>query len=1108
MANGASGADIQRSTASPLVYVLVVALFFASGLSSLIYQVVWTRMLGLVFGSTTYATATVLSIFMGGLCLGAWLAGRYADRVRNQLFWYGALEALIGLWALLVPSLFAAATYLYPIICSTCHNNVILFGLCRFALAAAILLPPTTCMGASLPLLSSYVTNKLDEAGQRIGTLYSVNTFGAIGGAALAGFVLLPLCGLQTSTVIAAGVNFVLFLTVIPAALNGTALKAGVSNVWRLSPRVQKSAALPVPKRIKMAMVCFAMSGGIAMIYEVCWTRALLVMVGSSTYAFTIMLCSFLTGIFLGSLICSRFVDRIKEPFLLFSALQLAIAALAALAMYEFIYLPYWNILLYSLCPSNGSWYMACKFMLSAAILIPFTLCIGATFPAIVKASTQDLAQIGRSTGDIYAANTSGAIIGAFVAGFVLIPLFGVNGSLDGAVSASAIVSALSLWCCDWSTSKRKAIYCATICTVSVLWLCVPRLWDPLVMVYGQVYRRHVAEDHIPKSFGELVESMRRRCHVIFYRDGACSSVGVLEFGSPQHPLRSLITNGNVDGSDTGDTPTQSLVAAFPLLLKPNAADVAVIGWGVGMSVGTATLFPVASIDAVELEPAVVESSTLFHHVNHSPEQSPKVHIQYNDGRNYLLATDKKFDVIVSEPSNPWQSGVCNLFTREYFQVCRKRLKPGGVLSLWIQLAEVSPENVRSILKSLTESFPQTIVLALNGSNIAVLASDSPLQLDPDKLKDVLKIDAIKNELSNFDLDSPEAIITRLLVSNGGVRKLVHAVKANTDDSNLLEFSVGRSYETQNFRAQNGELIPESASRPWEHVDLQNRSNVEQAREAMLIARKSVGNNTYGATRWLEHSIDLYPAIQTTELARYMKMPRSTFALIEKRSTEILIGQPNNWDMLKARGLARLALGDISSARSDFEKALQFEPENKLIQLYIGETYYADDLTVANQSSDTTQEADFKPRSRAMMLKYFMPLLNDKKFARKHPDVFLWAADAYYGLGDSKHALTLMTEYRDIAPESAIGCRLLGLICSDLGRRLEGAAYLERSFQLGAEESGDIRASLADQASTDDRLRMYKSVLKIDPLNEACAAELRQMQDTRAHQLLEQVHMQ
>src|SRR5262249_26436929 len=353
-----------------------------------------------------------------------------------------------------------------------------------------------------------------------------------------------------------------------------------------------------------------------------------------------------------------------------------------------------------------------------------------------------------------YSGNTVGAIVGALAAGFALIPLFGVERTLLLAAAANYMLG-IVLLVPTKTIGKTIKIAAVVFCAIMVAWLVVrPAMWDRTVIAFAQPERRKLDQRLRFISREEFMRAMHRLGHVIFWRDGPSSNVAVWE--SADRTKHSFITNGHVDGSDAGDMPVQCLLAGFPMLFRPDATDVAVVGWGTGVSVGTVSRFPVKTITAIELEPAVIDASPLFHHVNYAPEEDPRVNIEFNDARNYLLATDKKFDVVISEPSNPWQAGGCNLFTSEYFEICHKWLKDGGVFSLWLQTSEVSPVNVRSIIASLRSQFKYQLALSPCPANLVILASDAPLTLDLDRLKTLFKNTKIASVLARVGVNSPE----------------------------------------------------------------------------------------------------------------------------------------------------------------------------------------------------------------------------------------------------------------------------------------------------------------------------------------------------------------
>ncbi len=723
----------QKKSGSGLVYLL----FFLSGLSSLIYQVVWTRELVLVFGGTTFATSTVLAIFMGGLALGSYLAGRYTDRIERPLRIYGILEGIIGGWALIAPILFAAVTPVYAVVWQHTHASLLALSLLRFAASCLILLVPTTCMGATLPILAKFVTSALETVGKQVGRLYALNTFGAICGALLGGFILLPQCGLTLATIIAAAINFLLTATAmlqkqqkqLPNESNELNESDDLKELEAAKPSTapagnrQDSAAggTAITSRLSLAakivMTAFAASGAVAMIYEVCWTRALLMIIGSSTYAFTVMLSTFLIGIFLGSIVISRYADKAKSPIFWFAILQMTLGVVSLICIRLFDRVPFWNLVINQHFMRSVTVNMLVRFLLAGVVLIPITTCLGAIFPVVVRVCTVSLATVGRSIGTLYAANTVGAIVGAFGAGFVLLPLFGAEKTLLWSAFANFLLGAALISVSE----KRKPLVniaaAVAACGFGAFLYFNPNAWNHNSLIVAQADRRILRSGTInTKSFEKWQQEQLNTHTVVFWKDGSCSNVAVLKYG----PKTSLLTNGHVDASDGQDTNVQSFVSMLPLMLKPDAKDIAVVGWGSGQTVGASLLFPIRECDAIELEPAVIKASKWFHHLNYKAEEDPRVHIEYNDGRNFLLATNKLYDLVISEPSNPWQSGVCNLFTREYFHICHKRLKPGGMFSLWLQTSEVPPEDISAVLSAVNKEYPHAVAFLPSLGNIVI----------------------------------------------------------------------------------------------------------------------------------------------------------------------------------------------------------------------------------------------------------------------------------------------------------------------------------------------------------------------------------------------------
>ncbi len=1025
-----------------LGFGFTAALFIASGFSSLIYQVVWTRMLVLVFGSTTFATATVLAVFMGGLAAGSYAAGRVSDKIKRPFLWYGILEGVIGLWALLVPILFAAAVPLYRLVWQSFHPDLLTFSLVRFLMAATILILPTSCMGATLPLLSRFVTSSLDIVGKRVGTLYSVNTAGAVAGSILAGFLLLPLWGLAATTAAAALINFLLCGVVIWVAPN---LEHERPQNAESQARVQTA----LPWLVRLAIFSFGVSGAVAMIYEVGWTRTLLMVIGSSTYAFTVMLSTFLVGIFLGSLICARFIDRMKEPVAFFAALEIALCILGMVSMFSFNLLPWWNLKLNVFFPHDPLTSLVARFLLASAILLPLTVCLGAIFPAIVKAATRDLEAVGKSVGTLYSVNTLGAIIGSFAAGFILIPALGVERTLIFA-SVANLVLGIGLFLCMKELAPIAKVV-LVVFSLPVLYWCQMNgdVWDKAIMLTAQSERRHMVQSNLSySSYDEWLKGVHKTAECLFWKDGASSTVGIMHWKDAGH--RSLVTNGHVDASDGIDKQTQILLAAYPLLWKPDIKDVAVIGWGSGMTIGTVSLFPVTSITAVELEPSVVAASTYFHHINHKPDLNPRIHLEVNDGRNYLLATNHKFDAIISEPSNPWQAGVCNLFTKEYFQVCRERLAPGGVFSFWLQCVEIPPENLKEIFSALHSVFPYDLSLMTDRGNMVVLASDHRLSVDYAKLKAAFQNQDLKNDLGLIDMDSAEAVLARTVASPDGIDLMVKDVPPNVDDTNKLEWAVGRTYENRFFMQEDKEMVETYLGKPWdainygsEPLEVKAHSLAEIGRQALLLGRD------INAVRWAKASLAMQRNVEAYRVAGIAFAQLGRRADAHKLWAQGLALDPRNVETLQTRGMDYLTGGEIDLARKDFLAVLAIEPDNHPAQFHMAQTYsrYVSQQ-IPYQKTPVFFPSQSQDQSPELVVKYLTPLIADQKLVANHSDIFFLLGEAELQLEHIADAEAHLRRFLTLEPDSISGQRVLGSILERQGKLAEAAGWWFSSFNL------------------------------------------------------------
>lgn len=1007
----------------------VSVLFLLSGLSSLIYQVIWTRQLSFVFGSTTFASATVLSVFMGGLALGAFVAGRRSDFLRNPFLCYGLLEGLIGIWAIFAPVLFAAAIPFYKFAWQSFHLSLLPFSLLRFLVVSLILLLPTSCMGATLPLLSRFVTDSLGRVGERVGLLYALNTLGAVIGAVLTGFFLIPAFGLVASTFVAFTVNILLCAVVIFLCRSGIITSKDQTVIPELKPGISEREALReserrLPHAVIATMIAFAFSGAVAMVDEVAWTRALLMVIGSTTYAFTIMLATFLTGLFAGSLILSRYADKLKDPFLWFAVLQLVLCAAQLLSVHLFNYLPYFNLVANRHFQSNPIVGMYIRFLLSGAVLVPVTIVLGAAFPLAVKICTRRLELVGRSAGAVYASNTCGAIVGAFAAGFLIIPLLGGELTLLCCAAASAFIGTVLMFLRP-SDRKTAGVISLVLSVLLSFWLVLkPAVWDLKWIAISQTLRRGLQSIRTATpSYEQAKRVIDRSQNLLYWRDGACSNVAIMEEGG----CVSLYTNGHVDASTSLDVHTQILLSALPLLLNPQAKSVGIVGWGSGATAGYSLLFPIEKAICVEIEKAVLDTSRFFHSINLRPEGDPRMCFEVNDGRNYLLATNETFDLIASEPSNPWQSGVCNLFTREFFQVCHDRLRPGGVFSMWCQYVEVPAGDLAHVLSALKRVYKHVVVFS-TGTDMVAVCSDNQIKIKASGVAEVLSGNStLRCALAeNAAILEPEDLAAHLIMSDQGVSRIVKGVPPVTDDRNYLEFDVGRTYEQQSFARSNLSWLVQNAGPLWESVDWGNLSSREISEAMNRIAESALERDLPTAGLWATRSFAVFPnshALQITAMLEAQKNGNFKGALAAADTAVKLF--PGDTQARCMKGLIELMGGAPLSARTDFEVACRMSPGEKIYRLRLAETYlpqYRQWYQLALKPLPDLSVAESRP---GRVVELLSGLAEDREFVAENPLTLAFLAAAKIEQGDAESGVKMMREYLTEQPGDRLARQIL-----------------------------------------------------------------------------------
>jgi spermidine synthase len=766
---------------------------------------------------------------MGGLALGSLIGGKLAPKVKRPLFAYALVEAGVGLYALLLPLVLARYPALNGFLWRTVGDHFVLLSFLRFVATALVLIVPTTLMGATLPLLSQYVSQKhtgLVGTSVRIGTLFAMNTTGAVVGTFLSGFILLPRLGVTRTNLLGAGTNLTLAaLILVGGFLWQRRQKAAAdlasepissdsdgddkSNV----DEAQAASELPSPLRLRrLAVLSYAISGATAMMYQVLWTRALAIIIGSSVYSFTLILLAFLIGLAAGAAVVTRLLPKIARPVLWLGSLH----ALTLLAVgYSYLMFDRLPGIFLSILRSGQlgvDELLSTQFGLSALAILPATLAMGGVMPLTMRIYTGSVDGAGHDVGIAYAMNTLGAIVGSFAAGFLVLPGLGLQRGLLGCALLTAGVAALLLFFAESQAKdsisdseppvpepptaepapKRvmPIVLAGLVLVTAVLFAWLSPRWNLTHFAAG-LFRVSVARSVVRLHNRVLPD-------LLYYKDGIATTVSVERWGK----TIALKNNGKVDASNSDDMGTQIMVGLMPLLWHPTALDkpprVAVVGYGSGVTIGAVTQFPIAHADVIELEPAVVEAGDrFFAEVSHLPSKDPRVRVIIGDGRNFMTqaaSVDDRYDVIVSEPSNPWITGVSNLFTIDYWKLAKSRLADDGVFCQWAQLYELSPVNIKTLLRSFASVFPHTYVFTseYGSSDMILVATKRPLPLDLQRLRKNFRIPSLRAELSRAGIDRAEEVLADLLLTPDELWAFTVGGQINTDDNARIEFAAPR----------------------------------------------------------------------------------------------------------------------------------------------------------------------------------------------------------------------------------------------------------------------------------------------------------------------------
>lgn len=802
MIPGPGAEEPRRSTG--LLYLA----FFLSGLAGLVYETIWSRYLSLLVGHSAYAQVIVLVIFLGGLSAGAFLAGQVSARLRRPLLWYAGVEAVVGVLGLFFHELFGAASgFTYGTLVPAFTDGGALTA-ARWSVAGLLILPQSVLLGTTFPVMSAAVLRRLpSRPGHVLALLYFTNSLGAAAGALVSGFVLIAVAGLPGTLVAAAILNLLVALLAYGVERWGAGAEvdeAGTSPAV-VQPGEERAGALP--SREVLWRWLLAMSFGTAVasfIYEIVWIRMLSLVLGSATHSFELMLSAFILGLALGALWIRRRADTLEDPLRMLAEIQwvMGFTALATLP----VYIVSFDLIggLFSVLQRSDSGYLvfnAARYGVALAVMLPSTFCAGMTLPLI----TRTLVVSGkgeRAIGWVYGINTLGSIVGVAVAALLLLPLLGLKWLLVlGAVLDMALGVAI-LFVRPREGAVRRLAWGALVATPLVaVGIGLVATLDRAVLNSG-VYRT----GRVPAT---------EEWEVLYYEDGRTASVGVVQQldvrwiatnGKPDASLRTSYleasgplgdpdpgAEGAVAGDDPpaelmalrGDESTQVLLTVIPLAHNPGARRAAVVGQGSGITshvlLGSPT---VESVTTIDIEPRMIEGSRLFYPANRRVFDDPRAHFLIDDARTALGFGDERYDLIISEPSNPWVSGTASLFTTEFYTRVKDRLAPGGIFAQWVQAYEISDDLVLTILAAIHETFPSYQVFRSTGDLMIVAGLEERL---PRPDWSVVEMDGIARDLDGVHPLDPVFMEVGRIATREALAPLVERWTANSDFYPVLD---------------------------------------------------------------------------------------------------------------------------------------------------------------------------------------------------------------------------------------------------------------------------------------------------------------------------------
>jgi spermidine synthase len=1037
------------------VFRLILGVFFLSGAAGLVYEVVWTRYLTLAFGVTAEAVSAVLSAYMAGLALGSFLLGRRVARIKNLLRTYAWLELGVGVFALLTPLIYMRVEAINIYLFRNLGETGTAFDILRFVICFVVMLVPTTMMGGTLPVLSRFVVSRRSSIGFGVGTLYSINTFGAVLGTFSAGYMLIPAMGLSATVYLAAVVNLA-----VGVGCYLLSKRPDFSVSGEEEPEAAQPDTTPVaetPRRLQIGIILgLGISGFVALLYEVVWTRVLQLILGTSAYAFACMLTTFLFGIALGSLIVSRFIDRVRDPARLFGYIQLAVGFCALAIIPLFGSMPFIFLRLFAL--TSRQWWQtsAVEFAVAFLVMLIPTMLFGAAFPVAARVASGSVRLLGRAIGNIYAVNTVGSILGSLMAGFVIIPALGTQRSEFLGAGFSIVLGSVILLMNTRIGTWRRMVSVAVAVAVfvgSIFYL--PR-WDMKVLLWGVYHKaaQFMPVGRDPSSLEDVAHQLEQGT-LIYYKEGIGTTAAVFE----EYGRRSIVINGKLEASTVRmDMRLQRVMGHLPLLLHPNPKKAINIGLGAGVTFGSVMQHPLDEGRCAELSESIKGATRQFGAANHHVMENPKARIVLRDGRNYLRATTETFDCITADPFHPYTRGAGSLYTVEYFETALARLNPGGIMCQFLPLYNLSDTDFKMIVQTFRQVFP-AVSIWFTDVDMVMLGSKEPIRVDYAALKKRMEYEPVRESLAEIGFETIDDVLARFILDEKSLDPYCGDAPVNTENHPILEYSSPKSAFVGTIESNLAEALK---YRKFEHLPVYHYSDdpeegaaiEEDLRLRFEAMRYSMDGQVLisegrfdKAVPILQQSVEVYPNDMTVR--------------------EHL----NRCYVLLARHFFQR--GDSERVRQFSQAAIDVYPEAAAARVNLGNYYFQ-----RQQYEDA------------------LGLYQDAiPYAKRNGigGVHLKIAETLVRLGRLDEAIPEFRLAMEEEPESAWVRNNLGSILMRRGRMVEAAEQFREAIRIDPEHANayvNLGATLLNEGKVDQALDYFRLATEKDPNNVEAHANL------------------